>query len=201
MRTCAEMIEFASQYMPNFADIMQLAVGPIYVKSFTSIEEALTEDENVSFTLPLTSWNKGNTSTHSMLMDCGALALTNKRLLISGRMCGLLAKGTYCDLHSIDSVLSVSILSQTFGVARIKIETKGEDDLQIFFPKNIAQKVVNDLSLAIEKCKNSNIEAGTTIVNMALSSADEIKKYKKLLDIGAITQEEFDAKKKQLLGL
>lgn len=31
--------------------------------------------------------------------------------------------------------------------------------------------------------------------------ADEIKKYKELLDMGVITQEEFDAKKKQLLGL
>ena len=35
----------------------------------------------------------------------------------------------------------------------------------------------------------------------AVSSADEIKKYKELLDSGIITQEEFDAKKKQLLGL
>ena len=33
------------------------------------------------------------------------------------------------------------------------------------------------------------------------SSADELKKYKELLDGGVITQEEFDAKKKQLLGL
>ena len=33
------------------------------------------------------------------------------------------------------------------------------------------------------------------------SAADEILKLKQLLDIGAITQEEFDAKKKQLLGL
>jgi predicted Zn-dependent peptidase len=31
--------------------------------------------------------------------------------------------------------------------------------------------------------------------------ADQIKKYKELLDSGVITQEEFDAKKKQLLGL
>lgn len=31
--------------------------------------------------------------------------------------------------------------------------------------------------------------------------ADEIAKYKELLDNGALTQEEFDAKKKQLLGL
>ena len=34
-----------------------------------------------------------------------------------------------------------------------------------------------------------------------LSSADELKKYKALLDDGVITQEEFDAKKKQLLNL
>ena len=35
----------------------------------------------------------------------------------------------------------------------------------------------------------------------AFSPADEIKKYKELLDMGAITQEEFDAKKRQLLNL
>ena len=33
------------------------------------------------------------------------------------------------------------------------------------------------------------------------SNADELKKYKDLLDSGIITQEEFDAKKKELLGL
>ena len=31
--------------------------------------------------------------------------------------------------------------------------------------------------------------------------ADEILKYKRLLDAGAITPEEYEAKKKQLLGL
>ncbi len=30
---------------------------------------------------------------------------------------------------------------------------------------------------------------------------DELIKYKQLLDMGALTQEEFDAKKKELLGL
>ena len=33
------------------------------------------------------------------------------------------------------------------------------------------------------------------------SEADELKKYKALLEEGVITQEEFDTKKKQLLGL
>lgn len=33
------------------------------------------------------------------------------------------------------------------------------------------------------------------------SAADEIIKFKQLLDAGILTQEEFDAKKKQLLGI
>lgn len=38
-------------------------------------------------------------------------------------------------------------------------------------------------------------------VQQALSPAEELKKFKELLDVGVISQEEFDAKKKQLLGL
>ena len=34
----------------------------------------------------------------------------------------------------------------------------------------------------------------------AINGADALAKYKELLDAGVITQEEFDAKKKQLLG-
>ena len=45
----------------------------------------------------------------------------------------------------------------------------------------------------------SNIPA--VAVNGISNGTEEIKKYKELLDSGIITQEEFDAKKKQLLGL
>lgn len=37
--------------------------------------------------------------------------------------------------------------------------------------------------------------------NNSVSAADEILKMKELLDVGILTQEEFDAKKKQLLGV
>lgn len=37
--------------------------------------------------------------------------------------------------------------------------------------------------------------------NNNTSNADELKKYKDLLDSGIITQDEFNEKKKQLLGL
>jgi hypothetical protein len=41
----------------------------------------------------------------------------------------------------------------------------------------------------------------TSLTAQQPSAADEIKKYKALLDSGAITRAEYDAKKKQLLGL
>ena len=47
----------------------------------------------------------------------------------------------------------------------------------------------------------ANPPAQTATVIQQTSSADELKKFKELLDGGIITQEEFDAKKKQLLGL
>lgn len=40
-----------------------------------------------------------------------------------------------------------------------------------------------------------------SVTSKKTDTADEIAKYKQLLDDGVITQEEFDAKKKQLLGL
>lgn len=54
--------------------------------------------------------------------------------------------------------------------------------------------------------KRSRAIAGETpntviVSNTQPSSADELKKYKELLDSGAISQEEFDAKKNQLLNL
>lgn len=57
-------------------------------------------------------------------------------------------------------------------------------------------------SIFISIIKRSTIIAGLPTHNVNVenvSQADEIKKYKELLDSGAISQEEFDSKKKQLL--
>lgn len=53
------------------------------------------------------------------------------------------------------------------------------------------------------KIKNQQIKQKKekTVLAPASSSADELKKFKELLDSGVISQEEFDLKKKQLLGL
>ncbi|MCQ4637144.1 SHOCT domain-containing protein [Anaerovorax odorimutans] len=48
---------------------------------------------------------------------------------------------------------------------------------------------------------NRSIEETNTVKVIQTSSADEIRKYKELMDDGIISQEEFEAKKKELLGL
>lgn len=57
-----------------------------------------------------------------------------------------------------------------------------------------AQRVLTMLTLMMD-------EQQAPSTNTGISEADEILKYKQLLDDGAITQEEYGAKKKQLLGI
>ena len=64
----------------------------------------------------------------------------------------------------------------------------------------------NEIHEAISKLlmdrQNKKAPEITTIKQeIPQSNADELKKFKELLDSGIITQEEFEAKKKQLLGL
>ena len=59
-----------------------------------------------------------------------------------------------------------------------------------------------EIKNAFEEYKKNAEQGNTASSNGSpVSSADEIRKFKELLDSGIITQEEFDAKKKQLLGL
>ena len=86
--------------------------------------------------------------------------------------------------------------------------------------KKLAEKVYNGkpgfIALKYEPNFAQIEELGSTLTQMLttqqqseaaavsapqISSADELAKFKSLLDSGVITQDEFDAKKKQLLGL
>lgn len=86
--------------------------------------------------------------------------------------------------------------------------TSGDNIIENDFPGAIFELVLF-LVIVIAFAKRSPIIVGkqkdlqqTVINNMQeVSSADELKKYKELLDSGVITQEEFDEKKKQLLNL
>lgn len=51
------------------------------------------------------------------------------------------------------------------------------------------------------KRQNNSVKSATSVSKLDNVSLDELKALKELLDIGVVTQEEFDAKKKQLLNL
>jgi len=65
---------------------------------------------------------------------------------------------------------------------------------------NVAQINVLESTLTQMLASQQQSEVATSAAPQ-ISSADELAKFKALLDNGVITQEEFDAKKKQLLGL
>lgn len=75
----------------------------------------------------------------------------------------------------------------------------GYDENTVFFQKKNS-KVADEIRVFLEK-KIAEKANGINAVQQAPSSADELKKFKELLDMGVISREEFDAKKKQLLGL
>ena len=60
----------------------------------------------------------------------------------------------------------------------------------------LMKEIYTFIDKRIGECKNGNNRPSATT-----SAADELIKFKSLLEAGVITQEEFDAKKKQLLGL
>lgn len=60
----------------------------------------------------------------------------------------------------------------------------------------LMEEVANYVRARVEEVKR---QKNTPVA--AASPLDEVKKLKELLDCGVITQEEFEAKKKQLLGL
>ena len=74
----------------------------------------------------------------------------------------------------------------------------GEFKKDGFIYKSAAENAQTILSLLQLMCdENSNT---SPVSGQASSSADELMKFKQLLDMGAITQDEFDKKKKELLG-
>ncbi len=86
-----------------------------------------------------------------------------------------------------------------------KIQEIYEDEIEY-----VADREYEDILSKAEKLKREleaecnmfdDISEDMQQIQPTLSEADEIRKYKKLLDEGIITQEEFEAKKKQLLGL
>jgi hypothetical protein len=119
-------------------------------------------------------------------MSRGKLTVTNQRVT------GKASFGKTVDLP-LNQISAVAL-----EVCRSITVATSSGRIHFWFVQN-REEIRSALTDIIGKAQVADIKQHTPPV--APSATDEIKKYKELLDEGIITQEEFDAKKKQLLGL
>lgn len=157
------------------------------VKHFGIIEHNLLPDEKV-LTCFIGLHNYVSVSQHD---DNYAYVVTNKRLAFAqkGTLYGENFK--YINIENINDVtLDTGALMGIICVDSLK------ETFNVCVDKNQAKNILSNIQQALDSVKLT-----TSTPASSVSNADEILKYKSLLDSGIITQEEFYAKKKQLLGL
>ncbi len=154
-------------------------------KEIAELPDILKGDEQIK---AITS---GISDGNTWLVVC-----TNRRVL-------MLDKGLLYGLKLVDIPLDrVNSISHSKGMILGKIAiTDGATTRTIENVPNTTvgffADTVNEQVELYKKSKNAPVAQ----VVQASSSADELLKFKQLLDMEAITQEEFNAKKKELLGL
>ena len=160
------------------------------ITNFDIITEIINPDEKV-----LMSFN-GFLNQKTMLKSDGLFSYvaTNKRLIWSRKI----PFGKDLEYLTWDNIehFTFSKHKPFSNLGCITIETLAKS-YAISMELYVAEEVNNKFANLILELKNSKKEP----VIQASSAADEIIKYKNLLDIGAITIDEYEAKKKQLLGI
>ena len=126
-----------------------------------------------------------------------AYVITNKRILMGQKqkIAGEKFQAIYLDnINDITftsglilGVMTIDTIKEVFNVGLDKNSAK-EISSKVF-------QVFHDLRTQKEPAPTAQTSDST------FSAADEILKFIRLLDAGVLTQEEFDAKKMQLLGL
>lgn len=116
----------------------------------------------------------------------GVVVITDRRIFFCSNIVGK-KNSKEIQLDKIESIDDTS--NALFGTGQLRI--KGITDMLIIDCKI---KNIKEMKEHLNNLMNN------TLNQSDVSIADEIKKFKDLLDVGAITQEEFDIKKKELLS-
>lgn len=117
------------------------------------------------------------------------LTLTDKRVY------GKAAFGQRVDLP-VDSISATATITIFKGIS--VSSSSGRISFLAIKNSNKIYETLNQLLIERQSKKKSE---HINHIEAKLDEADKLKKFKELLDSGIITQEEFDAKKKELLGL
>ncbi len=123
----------------------------------------------------------------------GAWLKSYKLTVTDKRVYGNTSWGKQVDLP-VDSVSAVAS-TRLKGIA--VATSSGRIAFNLIKNRDEVRDAISNLLIERQAHKNNS----TPVMNVNPSNAEELKKYKELLDSGVISQEEFDSKKKQLLGL
>lgn len=118
---------------------------------------------------------------------------TNKRCIFID--CGVMYKVAHSEIM-IDKINSVSSKTELM-FAQVIIEDGASVRVISNIKKKYVQAIVDSIHEAIEM-RNTKIDING---NHTVSGADELIKFKKLMDDGVITQEEFEKRKKKILEM
>ncbi|GAA0085884.1 hypothetical protein UT300007_23230 [Clostridium sp. CTA-7] len=162
------------------------------LKHFQLIENSLSSDEEILMCfIGLHNYVNGKHDSNF------AYAVTNKRIVMAqkkmvGEIIQTVSLKNLNDITmttgAITGIITIDTVKETFNVEVNKSAAR-----------NINDKI-HELLLEVQESKTNPVVQQTGS-GQNYSSADEILKFKELLDMGAITEEEFNIKKKQILGI
>ncbi len=186
MKTAREMGDYCIKNGWNYG-----GADCVY-ENFEVVERNLSPDEDVVFAY--VSNGVKDRSGKLVLGGHTAIVFTSKKMMYAQRR---KVMGDFVRTINYDSINDVSSHIGWFD-GKIVVDSITEY-MDMCVDKAKVEEIRKLALEAIEsyRAKKSSVNGQV----QAVSSADELKKFKELLDMGVITQEEFDAKKKQLLGL
>ena len=182
MKSAQEMYQYCLDH--NYGEGVGRKWGE---KHFALIAQALGENEDVAMCF-IGLHNYTSPTKHD---NNFAYAITNRRILMAQQK----MIGQVFQTVDIDNLNDVTMNSGVL-MGIITIDTLNEK-FNVAVNKKTAQNinaVIHDVLFSIKQKRKSYMAIQSTN-----SVADELLKYKKLLDMGAITPEEFDQKKQELL--
>ena len=191
MKTAQEMRDYARSFYSSRYEKMFSNKYNLNKCDFEGIESIITDDIIAAFG----GLSISATGKEGIFLD-PAMALSEGKLYYSAKAKDAMGFTTsWSDSRKLDDVSGISkrsdgaIIITMMNEARIALLGCQKEYLDAVY-KEITSIVENyQKNQSLGDSKNS------------MSVADEIKKFKELLDLGAISQEEFDMKKKELLGI
>ena len=185
-----------SSYYSDYSDYLWDSIIPECTYSYYSSGEeyatAMFMKNEFIFALTIFGFGAFLGVVLFLMLKYYTITVTDKRIY------GKLAFGKRVDIP-IDFVTSVAKIQGLKGIT-ILASSKKRKFLLI---KNVNEiyNEINNLLIERQKKQYSVVVANPTNTQTINNSPDDLIKLKELLDKGIITQEEFDAKKKQILGL